>query len=206
MANIAKKEFTFVDYLTFITAVTNKVIENGEEYKRFYIALIAANMFFNYEPETNENGDFNMNQVWNDLRAFNGIKDADGNVVFANVDLYKICQPDYNEREILEKILPIDFYVYDDMLDAIDDKLYSYTNRDTVKEAATNLINKVSNYVDEVSDKFNDLDIKEIVSQLASFSQTVEGIDKKAIISEIASKVHADKININVGGTKGGEN
>lgn len=205
MSNIAKKEFTFVDYLTFITAVANKVIEHGEEYKRFYIALIAANMFFDYEPETGENGEYNLNQVWNDLRKFNGIKDTEGNVVFANIDLYRICQPDYQERETLEKILPIDFYVYDDMLDEIDNKIYEYKNRDTVKEATTNLINKVSYYVDEVYDKFDDLDIKEVVSQLGSFAQTIEGVDKKAVVSEIASKVHNDKIKIDVGGTKDGE-
>ena len=205
MSNIAKKEFTFVDYLTFITAVANKVIEHGEEYKRFYIALIAANMFFDYEPETGENGEYNLNQVWNDLRKFNGIKDTEGNVVFANIDLYQICQPDYQEHETLEKILPIDFYVYDDMLDEIDNKIDEYKNRDTVKEATTNLINKVSYYVDEVYDKFDDLDIKEVVSQLGSFAQTIEGVDKKAVVSEIASKVHNDKIKIDVGGTKDGE-
>lgn len=205
MSNIAKKEFTFVDYLTFITAVANKVIEHGEEYKRFYIALIAANMFFDYEPETGENGEYNLNQVWNDLRKFNGIKDTEGNVVFADIDLYQICIDIYDIEDRLEKILPMDFYIYQDMLAAIDDKLLEYKNRDTVKEATTNLINKVSYYVDEVYDKFDDLDIKDTVSQLGSFAQTIEGLDKKAVISEIASKVHADKINMSVGGTKVGE-
>ena len=205
MSNIAKKEFTFVDYLTFITAVVNKVIEHGEEYKRFYIALIAANMFFDYEPETDENGEYNLNQVWNDLRKFNGIKDTEGNVVFADIDLYQICIDIYDIEDRLEKILPMDFYIYQDMLAAIDDKLLEYKNRDTVKEATTNLINKVSYYVDEVYDKFDDLDIKDTVSQLGSFAQTIEGLDKKAVISEIVSKVHADKINMSVGGTKVGE-
>ena len=111
MSNIAKKEFTFVDYLTFITAVVNKVIEHGEEYKRFYIALIAANMFFDYEPETDENGEYNLNQVWNDLRKFNGIKDTEGNVVFADIDLYQICIDIYDIEDRLEKILPMDFYL-----------------------------------------------------------------------------------------------
>ena len=126
--------------------------------------------------------------------------------MFADIDLYQICIDIYDIEDRLEKILPMDFYIYQDMLAAIDDKLLEYKNRDTVKEATTNLINKVSYYVDEVYDKFDDLDIKEVVSQLGSFAQTIEGVDKKAVVSEIASKVHNDNnTKINFGGTKVGE-
>ena len=60
IANIAKKDFTYIDYLTFINVVVTKTIESGIEYRNFYSALMTANTFFGYEPKMDEDGNFNV--------------------------------------------------------------------------------------------------------------------------------------------------
>lgn len=199
--NVAKKDWTFVDYLTFINAVVEKTIENGIEYKNFYLALFAANMFYDYEPETDESGNFNLNDVWNDLRHFKGIKDEDGNdivedengidiyFVFENLDM--ISEAD-NADAFVKKIIPIDFYIFKEMVDTINTKVDHWNNRDTVKEAVTNLMNKISDYVDNMESKFDGVDIEETAKRVEKYADAIKNNDFKQTARELAKVIHAE--------------
>ena len=181
MANVKKIDWTFIDYLTFINAVVEKTIENGVEYKNFYLTLTAANMFYGYEPIVDENGSFSINEVWNDLRHFNWIKDENGKTIYKGIDFYRVSTND---------ILPIDYYIFEEMADAIADKIEEYNNRDTVKESITNLINTISNFVDNMEKKYENVDIAEVGNKMENFAKAVKELDYKETARQLGQLAH----------------
>lgn len=200
MANVKKIDWTFIDYLTFINAVVEKTIENAIEYKNFYLTLTAANMFYGYEPTVDENGSFSMNEVWNDLRHFNGIKDENGETIFEGIDLYRMLREgayyfddkllSYNENVIIEDILPIDYYIFKEMCDTITDKIDEYNNHDTIKESITNLMNTISNFVDNMEKKYENVDIAEVGNKMENFAKTVKELDYKETARQLGYLAH----------------
>ena len=184
------KEFTYVDYLTFIKAVVDKTIEEGIEQKNFYIALFGANMFYGYEPAEDEDGNSNKNDIWNDLRKFS-INDDKGNPLLKDIDLYRILNDSY--EDMLDEVLPIPKYVYQEMIETINDKIYDYQNRDVAKEAIANLVNKISNYVDTLEEKYKDVDIQEVSEKVQSYAEAIKQSDFKETAKQLAHVVHEDK-------------
>lgn len=195
MANVKKIDWTFIDYLTFINAVVEKTIENGIEYKNFYLTLTAANMFYGYEPIVDENGSFSINDVWNDLRHFNAIKDENGETIYKGIDFYRVIQNDLYHGEgyntvSTNDILPIDYYIFEEMADAIADKIEEYNNRDTVKESITNLINTISNFVDNMEKKYENVDIAEVGNKMENFAKAVKELDYKETARQLGQLAH----------------
>ena len=195
MANVKKIDWTFIDYLTFINAVVNETIKNGIEYKRFYITLTAASMFYSYEPEVDENGNFNMNDVWNDIHDFKDIKTEDNIKVFpGGLDLYKLFGNTMflsNEQiDVLDAILPIDMSIFEEMLDVIDEKIEMYKNKDEIKESVTRLINSIAEFVDNTKDTFEGVDLKEITNKMDTFSKTMKENDFGVVANELATIIH----------------
>jgi len=195
MANIKKIDWSFVDYLTFINAVVNETIKNGVEYKQFYITLTAASMFYSYEPEVDENGSFNINDVWNDLHDFKDIKTEDNIKVFpGGLDLYKLFRNTIflssEQINVLGAILPIDISIFEEMLDVIDEKIEMYKNKDEIKESVTRLINSIAEFVDNTKDTFEGVDLKEITNKMDTFSKTMKENDFGVVANELATIVH----------------
>ena len=196
MANVKKIDWTFIDYLTFINAVVEKTIENGIEYKNFYLTLTAANMLYGYEPTVDENGSFSINEVWNDLRHFNWIKDENGETIFEGIDFYGAITNSFyfynesNSKVSAKDVSPIDYYIFEEMTDAIDDKIKEYQNRDTVKESITNLMNTISNFVDNMEKKYENVDITEVGNKMESFAKTVKELDYKETARQLGQLAH----------------
>ena len=195
MANVKKIDWTFIDYLTFINAVVNETIKNGIEYKRFYITLTTASMFYSYEPEVDENGNFNMNDVWNDLHDFKDIKTEDNIKVFpGGLDLYKLFRNTIflssEQIDVLDAILPIDISIFEEMLDVIDEKIEMYKNKDEIKESVTRLINSIAEFVDNTKDTFEGVDLKEITNKMDTFSKIMKENDFGVVANELATIIH----------------
>ena len=184
------KEFTYVDYLTFIKAVVDKTIEEGYEQKNFYIALFGANIFYGYEPPEDEFGNSDKSVIWNELRIFD-VKDDKGKITFKGADLYKMLNDQYDD--MLPEILPIPKYIYSEMLETINDKIYDYQNRDVAKEAIANLVNKISNYVDTLEEKYKDVDIQEVSEKVQSYAEAIKQSDFKETAKQLAHVIHEDK-------------
>lgn len=184
------KEFTYVDYLTFIKAVVDKTIEEGIEQKNFYIALFGANIFYGYEPPEDEFGNSDKNVIWNDLRNFD-IKDDKGKIAFKGADLYKILNDTYDD--MLKEILPVPQYVYEEMLETISGKIFYYQNRDVAKEAIASLVNKISDYVDTLEEKYKDVDIQEVSEKFQSYADAIKQSDFKETAKQLAHVIHEDK-------------
>lgn len=184
------KEFTYVDYLTFIKAVVDKTIEEGIEQKNFYIALFGANIFYGYEPPEDEFGNSDKSVIWNELRNFD-IKDENGKVLFKNVDLYKILND--TGDSMFEEILPIPRYVYKEMVGLVEEKLWEYQNRDTTKEAIANLLNKIGDFVDTLEEKYKDVDIQEVSEKFQSYADAIKQSDFKETAKQLAHVIHDEK-------------
>lgn len=193
IANIAKKDFTYIDYLTFINVVVTKTIESGIEYRNFYSALMTANTFFGYEPKMDEDGNFNVNDVWAELRHFNGIKNNDGDTIFADFDLYRAVANSYYDIDSqLDKILPIEPYIFDEIQEIITNKLDEHYRKDPARDALANLFNSVADLVRSYEDKFKDVDINEATEQLSKLGDIINKKDFSEVASAIATTVHAD--------------
>lgn len=198
MANVKKIDWSFIDYLTFINAVVNETIKNGIEYKQFYITLTAASMFYSYEPEVDENGNFNMNDVWNYLHDFKDIKDIkteDNIKIFpGGLDLYKLFKNTIflssEQIDVLDAILPIDISIFEEMLDVIDEKIEMYKNKDEIKESVTRLINSIAEFVDNTKDTFEGVDLKEITNKMDTFSKIMKENDFGVVANELATIIH----------------
>lgn len=184
------KEFTYVDYLTFIKAVVDKTIEEGIEQKNFYIALFGANIFYGYEPTEDEFGNSDKSVIWNELRNFD-IKDDKGKNTFKGSDLYKILNDQYDD--MLPEILPIPKYIYEEMLETINDKIYDYQNRDVTKEAIANLLNKIGGFVDTLEEKYKDVDIQEVSEKFQSYADAIKQSDFKETAKQLAHVIHDEK-------------
>ena len=184
------KEFTYVDYLTFIKAVVDKTIEEGIEQKNFYIALFGANIFYGYEPTEDELGNSDKSVIWNELRNYD-IKDESGKVLFKNVDLYKILND--TGDSMFEEILPIPRYVYKEMIGLVEEKLWEYQNRDTTKEAIANLLNKIGDFVDTLEEKYKDVDIQEVSEKFQSYADAIKQSDFKETAKQLAHVIHDEK-------------
>ena len=184
------KEFTYVDYLTFIKAVVDKTIEEGIEQKNFYIALFGANIFYGYEPTEDELGNSDKSVIWNELRNFD-IKDDKDKIAFKGADLYKILNDTYDD--MLKEILPVPQYVYEEMLETINGKIFYYQNRDVAKEAIASLVNKISDYVDTLEKKYKDVDIQEVSEKFQSYADAMKQNDFKETAKQLAHVIHEDK-------------
>ena len=184
------KEFTYVDYLTFIKAVVDKTIEEGIEQKNFYIALFGANIFYGYEPTEDEFGNSDKSVIWNELRNFS-IKGEDGEFILKDIDLYMVLNDQYDD--MLPEILPIPKYIYSEMLETINDKIYDYQNRDVAKEAIANLVNKISGYVDTLEEKYKDVDIQEVSKKFQSYADAIKQSDFKETAKQLAHVIHEEK-------------
>ena len=184
------KEFTYVDYLTFIKAVVDKTIEEGIEQKNFYIALFGANIFYGYEPTEDEFGNSDKSVIWNELRNFS-IKGEDGELILKDIDLYMVLNDQYDD--MLPEILPIPNYIYSEMLETINDKIYDYQNRDVAKEAITNLVNKISDFVDTLEEKYKDVDIQEVSEKFQSYADAIKQSDFKETAKQLAHVIHDEK-------------
>lgn len=201
MSNSVKKiDFSFIDYLTFINAVVQKTIENGEEYKRLYTTLFAANMFYGYEPQTDEDGNYDLNVVWEDLKCFKGIKSENDEIIFEGIDLYKALGDPYRFNDDVDRtlILPFEDYIYDEMMDEIDRKLVEYKNRDTVKESVVKLINGISDYVDDMDNKLGDLNVNETLAQLGTYANAISGVTNGEIGEHLARIIHKENEERNI--------
>ena len=184
------KEFTYVDYLTFIKAVVDKTIEEGIEQKNFYIALFGANIFYGYEPPEDEFGNSDKSVIWNELKNYD-IKDESGKVLFKNVDLYKILND--TGDSMFEEILPIPRYVYKEMVGLVEEKLWEYQNRDVTKEAIANLLNKIGDFVDTLEEKYKDVDIQEVSEKFQSYADAIKQSDFKETAKQLAHVIHDEK-------------
>lgn len=184
------KEFTYVDYLTFIKAVVDKTIEEGIEQKNFYIALFGANIFYGYEPPEDEFGNSDKSVIWNELRNFS-IKGEDGEFVLKDIDLYMVLNDQYDD--MLPEILPIPKYIYEEMLETINDKIYDYQNRDVTKEAIANLLNKIGDFVDTLEEKYKDVDIQEVSEKFQSYADAIKQSDFKETAKQLAHVIHDEK-------------
>jgi ribosomal protein L12E/L44/L45/RPP1/RPP2 len=184
------KEFTYIDYLTFIKAVVDKTIEEGIEQKNFYIALFGANIFYGYEPPEDEFGNSDKSVIWNELRNFD-IKDDKDKIAFKGTDLYKILNDTYDN--MLPEILPISKYIYEEMLETINDKIYDYQNRDVTKEAIANLLNKIGDFVDTLEEKYKDVDIQEVSEKFQSYADAIKQSDFKETAKQLAHVIHDEK-------------
>ena len=184
------KEFTYVDYLTFIKAVVDKTIEEGIEQKNFYIALFGANIFYGYEPPEDEFGNSDKSVIWNELRNYD-IKDESGKVLFKNVDLYKILND--TGDSMFEEILPIPRYVYKEMVGLVEEKLWEYQNRDVTKEAIANLLNKIGDFVDTLEEKYKNVDIQEVSEKFQSYADAIKQSDFKETAKQLAHVIHDEK-------------
>ena len=184
------KEFTYVDYLTFIKAVVDKTIEEGIEQKNFYIALFGANIFYGYEPPEDEFGNSDKRVIWNELRNYD-IKDESGKVLFKNVDLYKILND--TGDSMFEEILPIPRYVYKEMVGLVEEKLWEYQNRDVTKEAIANLLNKIGDFVDTLEEKYKNVDIQEVSEKFQSYADAIKQSDFKETAKQLAHVIHDEK-------------
>lgn len=184
------KEFTYVDYLTFIKAVVDKTIEEGIEQKNFYIALFGANIFYGYEPPEDEFGNSDKSVIWNELRNFS-IKGEDGEFILKDIDLYMVLNDQYDD--MLPEILPIPKYIYSEMLRTINDKIYGYQNRDVTKEAIANLLNKIGGFVDTLEEKYKDVDIQEVSEKFQSYADAIKQSDFKETAKQLAHVIHDEK-------------
>ena len=184
------KEFTYVDYLTFIKAVVDKTIEEGIEQKNFYIALFGANIFYGYEPTEDELGNSDKSVIWNELRNFD-IKDDKDKIAFKGADLYKILNDTYDD--MLKEILPIPQYVYEEMLETINGKIFYYQNRDVAKEAIASLVNKIGDFVDTLEEKYKDVDIQEVSEKFQSYADAIKQSDFKETAKQLAHVIHDEK-------------
>lgn len=184
------KEFTYVDYLTFIKAVVDKTIEEGIEQKNFYIALFGANIFYGYEPPEDEFGNSDKSVIWNELRNFS-IKGEDGEFILKDIDLYMVLNDQYDD--MLPEILPIPKYIYSEMLETINDKIYDYQNRDVAKEAIANLLNKIGGFVDTLEEKYKDVDIQEVSEKFQSYADAIKQSDFKETAKQLAHVIHDEK-------------
>lgn len=184
------KEFTYVDYLTFIKAVVDKTIEEGIEQKNFYIALFGANIFYGYEPTEDELGNSDKSVIWNELRNFS-IKGEDGEFILKDIDLYMVLNDQYDD--MLPEILPIPKYIYSEMLETINDKIYDYQNRDVAKEAIANLLNKIGGFVDTLEEKYKDVDIQEVSEKFQSYADAIKQSDFKETAKQLAHVIHDEK-------------
>lgn len=184
------KEFTYVDYLTFIKAVVDKTIEEGIEQKNFYIALFGANIFYGYEPTEDEFGNSDKSVIWNELRNFS-IKGEDGEFILKDIDLYMVLNDQYDD--MLPEILPIPKYIYSEMLETINDKIYDYQNRDVAKEAIANLLNKIGGFVDTLEEKYKDVDIQEVSEKFQSYADAIKQSDFKETAKQLAHVIHDEK-------------
>ena len=79
------------------------------------------------------------------------------------------------------------------MLDEINDKLDEYKYRDVAKEAIANLVNKISDYVDTLEEKYKDVDIQEVSEKVQSYAEAIKQSDFKETAKQLAHVVHEDK-------------
>lgn len=180
-----KKEFTFIDRLTFIDAVVNKTIADGYEYKNLYTAFYLASITYGYEPNVDENGNFDINEMWNDLRHFN----IDGK----EYDLYKMLAFDngvFLFDCLEEDLFPIPTCIIIEMLETINKRVEQYYNHSKIEHDVSNLINAIVNLVNNYNDKYGDLDIPEIADKIGRYAQMINGKDMTEVASELASIIH----------------
>lgn len=171
------KDFTFADYLTIVTYTVDSTIVFGSEYKNFFLALALAQSFYGYEVDDGELNLDKMEKIWNDIRSIddNGTKR----------DLYAlVC-------EYGDYFLPIEEYVYDDMIAQINTKLFNYENRNPVRDAVAELIKTANDYLTKAETTMSGIDIGQAVETLtgiASMLGTEES--RQQAISIIAHEAH----------------
>ena len=182
--------FTYTDYLTFVNYVVDNTLSWGAEYQNFFTALAIAQIFFEYQISYDENGDFDFNKAWSDIRNYN----YEG----TRYDLYKFVCDNPDDRDII----PIDQYLYTDMVEQISNKLWEATQKNPIRDAIAECITTINNYLVSAEDKLKDIDMPSALATLTQFTDMLTNEDnKKAVISEIAKTVHKESYN-NIGKTE----
>lgn len=149
-------------YITFIDYVAKKIIEDGIEYKEFWIAYTTATMFFGYKANK-ENDEIDVNIVWDKLE---GIKVNVDNEEYSLIDII------FNVHVLksFKNDFPIDYTVYKSMLEKIDYKINAYIQKENHKtplsDALALLVYKLDTGIEQYQEKIKDINFSEIVELL----------------------------------------
>lgn len=189
MGELEKKKFTFADYITFIDWVYTRVIVAGIEFKQFYLAVITAKMFFDYdvfednEVKTNDE-QLDYSKAWELLNQF---------YIFDNVSIIELFSVDYNIYEYFDKCDKNNL-VYDNvsteqfknMIDVIDKKIDYYFNRDESTRELNQAFMGLIESIEGVIAKLDKVDIENALEMLGGIKSTFDNLDEKTIAKTIA--------------------
>lgn len=189
MGELEKKKFTFADYITFIDWVYTRVIVAGIEFKQFYLAVITAKMFFDYdvfednEVKTNDE-QLDYSKAWELLNQF---------YIFDNVSIIELFSVDYNVYEYFDKCDKNNL-VYDNvsteqfknMIDVIDKKIDYYFNRDESTRELNQAFMGLIESIEGVIAKLDKVDIENALEMLGGIKSTFDNLDEKTIAKTIA--------------------
>ena len=161
------KEINYDQNVAFInTVVQNTVQSGGYEYKRFWATLAFAMIFMNYKPthfKKSEDGEKDViliNEEWSEIRGIDVLNAGFDPAIVT--EMYKI----------------------------IDKKLDKIFNKSDIEIAATNLMESITDFVNEMNEKFKNEDIKSQMEQLSALSAKLKDMDSKTISEFMAKFAH----------------
>lgn len=189
-------KITYDKYVSFINGVVENTISDGIEYKNFYLALMFAIVFMNYEiVNIDENGKIDIVKEWNNL---NSIKFKCGNV---QTSLTDFIISDYFSTNIE---LPIQVTVYSDMVRVINEKLDHYYNSQAnitpLNTSFSILIDTITDFINNMENQFKGVDMANLAPIMTDLTKNIKDIDKKAFAETLANRIHNENENTKVSG------
>lgn len=179
-------KITYDKYVSFINGVVENTISDGIEYKNFYLALMFAIVFMNYEiVNIDENGKIDIVKEWENLDS---IKFKCGNV---QTSLTDFIISDYFSTNIE---LPIQVTVYSDMVRVINEKLDHYYNSQAnitpLNTSFSILIDTITDFINNMENQFKGVDMANLAPIMTDLTKNIKDIDKKAFAETLANRIH----------------
>lgn len=173
-----KNKISIQNYTTFINYVSDKIIEEGIEYREFWIAYTLATMFFDFKAETTKNGEIIVNDIWEQL---DNVKVIPNNEQISVIDIV------FNDFNICESGFPINYAVYNSMINKIDEKVRNHTtkenNKTPLNESLAFLVHKFTAGIDKYQEKLEDINFSEMFELLQTVSSELNNEKEGKVIT-----------------------
>lgn len=184
-------KITYDKYVSFINQVVENTIADGLEYKNFYLALMFALLFTDYEiVNENDKGNIDIVKEWESL----------GSIKFNSKEGKEISLTDFVCSQFYDTSveIPININVYYNMVNVINSKLDNYyqaqVNITPLHTSLSILLDTITEYVTSMENKFNNADLTNIVPLLTDLTKDIKNMDKKAFSETLANRIHENNI------------
>lgn len=185
------KTISYDKYVQFVDSVVNNTIEDGEEFKTFYIALMFAIVFLDYEPmHIDEEGRIIISDEWAELSKIK-FTNENKETFYLTGTIFNLFIDFCDNSDF-----PISKDVFFDMLDVINKKLDNYYRRQAhitpLTESVVTLVNVATDYIVSMENQFKDTDINKLVSSLDTVTNAIKNVDKEKVVKNVINKARSN--------------